>query len=203
MGRPPSPQQIHQKLMCMWNSSTGHLLDARRGSRTSRKANQSPQSEVGEKLKTKRDTKAIRLGTCTPGEWVLKEKSPYTRKPPHRRVQLWNLRGQGNSICSEGKMERLHTEIMRSSTSQLRTGSHAHARCGEWGWVGEAQVLRPGPQGETQGWLPWRYSDGTEATQMLLETQILPCSSCYLIIVHKMWDKKAWPCHLGSFALSL
>ena len=47
------------------------------------------------------------------------------------------------------------------------------------GWVAEAQVLRVGPQGENQGWLPWRYFDGTNATQILVETQILPCSSLY------------------------
>ena len=189
--------------MCMWNSSTGHLLDTGRGSQTSRKANQSPQSEVGEKLKTKRDTKAIRLGTCTPGEWVLKEKSPYTRKPPHRRVQLGTSEGSETAHAQKAKRRDF---TQRSCAAALPSWEQAHMlmpAVERWGWVAEAQVLRPGPQGETQGWLPWRYSDGTEATQMLVETQILPCSSCYMIIVHKMWDKEAWPCHLGSFALSL
>ena len=38
-------------------------VDAGRGYQTSKKTKQSPQNEVGEKLKTKRETKDIRLGT--------------------------------------------------------------------------------------------------------------------------------------------
>ena len=194
--------------MCMWNSSTGHLLDTGRGSQTSRKANQSPQSEVGEKLKTKRDTKAIRLGTCTPGEWVLKEKSPYTRKPPHRRVQLGTSEGSETAHAQKRKRRDF---TQRSCAAALPSWEQAHmlmpavesgaglARLRFWGLD-----LRERPR-----------VDCHEDTLMALRQHrcylrlrsclALACIdlSCYMIIVYKVWDKKAWPCHLGSFALSL
>ena len=63
----PPNKYIKNSCACE-TAPTEHLLDAGRGSQTSKKANQSPQNEVGEKIKTKRETRDIRLGTCTPRE---------------------------------------------------------------------------------------------------------------------------------------
>ena len=53
-----------------------------------RKANQSSQNEARQKIKMKRETKDFRAGTRDhPGEGVVKEKFPYSRKPSHRRGQ--------------------------------------------------------------------------------------------------------------------
>ena len=59
------------------------MSSASRGTPTSRKANHSPWNEVGQKIKTKRETKDYRTGTCH-REWVLKENFPRNRKSYHR-----------------------------------------------------------------------------------------------------------------------
>ena len=51
-----------------------------------RKANQSPQNEVGQRMKTERETKDFRT-EVHPGEGVMKEKFPNNRKPFHRQGQ--------------------------------------------------------------------------------------------------------------------
>ena len=51
-----------------------------------------------------------------PGEGVVKEKFPKSRKPSHRRVcgEFWNLRGQHNW---EEKMDKLNPQITGPTTT--------------------------------------------------------------------------------------
>ena len=56
----------------------------------------SPISSVGDRTKYKRQKETKDLGMETlPGEGVMKEKFPHSRKPSHRHVcgEFWNLRG--------------------------------------------------------------------------------------------------------------
>ena len=66
---------------------TEYLMNAGRGSETSKKANQSLQNEVGQKIKTKRETNNSGK-EIPPGEGVVnEEKFPHNRKPSHRLSQ--------------------------------------------------------------------------------------------------------------------
>ena len=67
-GEPLSHKYIKKSLACRTNPIE-HLLNAGRGSQTSRKANKSHCSEVGQKTETKRETEDFWTGTCTPGEF--------------------------------------------------------------------------------------------------------------------------------------
>ena len=118
-GRSPSPQQIHQKKFCMWNTPTEHLLNVDRWPQTSKNASHSPQNEVGQKIKIKKKRQRIWWGGCNPGVAVVREeKSPHTLRnalTKQGRGELIRgeashslLRGEHSNKCLEGKTERIY-----------------------------------------------------------------------------------------------
>lgn len=58
---------MHQELIYLWKTPTEHLLDTGRVLKTSKKANQPPQNEVGQKIMIKMETKNLGMGTLTLG----------------------------------------------------------------------------------------------------------------------------------------
>ena len=83
MGRPLSPQQIHQKIIGMLNDF--HKTTSEGWQRTPGIQKGSPFSSKGNRAKYKRQKERQELGMEThPGEGVMKEeKFPNTRKPSH------------------------------------------------------------------------------------------------------------------------
>ena len=75
------------------------------------------------------------METC-PGEGVVKEKFPNTRKPSHWQVcgEFWNLRGQHNR---EGGKKN-NTEYAPNCNSQQRSSPEVCIRYTEWGLNREA-----------------------------------------------------------------
>ena len=75
-----------------------------------RKANQSLQNEVEQKINIKNKDKGfkVRMESC-PGEGVVKEKKfPCNRKPSHswHQCRLWNHRGQQNGKKKKKKEKK-------------------------------------------------------------------------------------------------
>ena len=110
-----------------------------RGHQAPRKAAHSLQKEVGQNITAKRETKELGVETC-PGEGVMKEKFPHSRKPSHWWVcgEFWNLREQHNW---EGKKKT--TEYTPNLNSQQRSSPEAgiyHQRAGA-GWGGTGCII--------------------------------------------------------------
>lgn len=96
---------------------------------TSKKASQSPQNEVGQKIK-KRD-KGFRNRDLHPRERDMKQEvSLHTQKLPHRQGwagELQDLRGElSSNRCSEGETENSLQRSLLTSTSQQRNSLHTH-----------------------------------------------------------------------------
>ena len=104
--KPLSLPQIHQKIM--WMLSNFHQTTSECWQRTpvTQKGNQL--SSKGQNIKEKKRGKELGMET-RPGEGVLKEEFPNSRKPSHRRIcgQFWNLRGQHNQRWGGGKTHRI------------------------------------------------------------------------------------------------
>ena len=134
---------------------------------TSKKASQITHNEVQQKIKITEQTRFQDRDLC-PWEGILKEgKFPHTQNPLRGGVggELWNLQREHSNRCLEGKTENSPEFIVKQhflAEKQLtcpprRLGLDAQA---------QAQALGVGSQGEDQGWLPSRYSEGTSTTQL-------------------------------------
>ena len=90
--------------------STKHLLNADGVYHAPRNGAHSLQKEVGQNIKNKKRDKELGMETH-PGEEVVKEKFPNTRKPSHQQDcgEFRNLRGQHNR---ERKKKRKTTEYV-------------------------------------------------------------------------------------------
>lgn len=87
MGRPLSPSKIYIKISSARGANpTEQILNAGGGPQMSRKANQSPRNEIGQRIKTKRETQDLGMGTC-PVKGVVKEKFPHNRNSSHKQGQ--------------------------------------------------------------------------------------------------------------------
>ena len=105
-------------------TSTKQLLNAGRGHQAPRKAAHSLPKEVAQFIK---DNEAKELGTTEthPGEGIVKERFPHSRKPSHRQIceEFWNLRGQHNW---EEKKKKNTTEYAPNHNCQHRSSPDAH-----------------------------------------------------------------------------
>ena len=75
-------------------TSTKQLLNAGRGHQAPRNAAHSLPKEVEQFIKDK-EAKELGMTETHPGEGIVKEKFPHSRKPSHCQVcgEFWNLRG--------------------------------------------------------------------------------------------------------------
>ena len=154
-GRSPSSPQIYQKTFCMWNTPTEPRLNVGRWPQTSKKASHSPQNEVGQKIKIKRETKNLRGvsapwgGSCEGGKV-----SAHSQKCPHqagmrgarqREASHSLFRGEHSNKCLEGKTERIYHRDRCQSVlpSQELAGTHATVRGAEW-WSWGFRIRTPG-----------------------------------------------------------
>ena len=98
---------------------TEQLLKAGGGPQTSRKANQSPRKDTGQRIKTKRGTKYFGTGACC-GVGVVKEKFPHNRKPSHRwdEGELRKPRGKHE----KAKLRKFTTATAPNGNYQPRSG---------------------------------------------------------------------------------
>ena len=102
-------------------------LKASRWPQISKKANKSPQNEVGQKIKTKRETKGFWDGDLYPGRKGGKFSAHLETSSQVRSVESFRISEGNETMCvQEAKQKEYTTEIMMSSTSQLRSGSHTH-----------------------------------------------------------------------------
>ena len=111
-GRPPSPQQMYQNIICMWNSS--HRTSLEHCQKTPDLQKGKPILEWGRaKDKRQKRRQIIWDGDLHPGDRVVKEKRfLHTRKTPHKQGQGRGAsepqREEQRDRCAEGKMEKLH-----------------------------------------------------------------------------------------------
>ena len=140
MGRPLSPPKIHQKIIWMLSDFHKTTSDAAKTPGT-QKGSRYLQKEVGQNMKDKKETKE--LGTEThPGEGVMKEKFPHSRKPSPRQVcgEFWNLRGQHNQERKKQTNKQNPTEYTPSHNCQQRSSPDARVQHQGAGLGREAQA---------------------------------------------------------------
>ena len=135
MGRPLSPPQTHQKIIWMLNNF--HKTTSERWQRTPGTQKGSPFSLKGGRTKYKRQREKKELGIEThPGEGVMKDNFPNSRKPSHHRVcgEFWNLRGQHNQEGKKKTPQNMHiTTAPSGEVTQILASTPAS---GGWGWTG-------------------------------------------------------------------
>ena len=152
--RPPSPPQIYQKTICLWNNF--HRTFTEHWQRTPNFQKGKPISlEWGRaKDKDKTGDKGVWDGDLHPGKGVMKEeKFPQIRKLLH--TGLWGDLQSFRGECSEtgplkAKWRKFATEILLNVTLQLRSSSHAHVTCSKlgqgWRFRPQGSVLGVGPE---------------------------------------------------------
>jgi len=117
-------------------TSTKQLLNAGRGHQAPRKAAHSLPKEVEELIK---DSEANELGMIEthPGEGIMKEKFPHSRKPSHRQVcgEFWNLRGQHNW---EEKKKKTPQNMHLTTTASREVAQILTSVTSKWGLDREA-----------------------------------------------------------------
>ena len=152
--------------------------------RLPKKASQSPQNDVGHKVKfLKRETKDFRTGKCTQGRDSWRRKSFHTLRSLSQAQSGENFRTSEGNIATgawKEKQRKFTTRSLLNSTSQPRISLHAY-HC-EWILGAQAQALEVKPQGE----------DGLTAMKILRGGQYNATEG-----VHR----KAWACHRGKRSL--
>lgn len=100
-------------------------LKASRWPQIFKKANQSPQNEVGQKIK--RETKDFWDGDLYPGRKGRKFSAHLETSSQVGSVESFRISEGNETMCvQEAKQKEYTTEIMMNSTSQLRSGLHTH-----------------------------------------------------------------------------
>ena len=126
---------------------TEYLLNIGRRPQTSKKASQSTQNEVGQKIKIKKNYR-FQDGDLHPRKGVMKEE-----KFPHTHAQgqggaLEPWKGMPLQVPGRQNGEKPPQRSLFNSTSQPRKSLHSRACLREWGLGTEAQACGVGPQGE-------------------------------------------------------
>ena len=154
-GRSPSPLQIYQKKFCMWNTPTEHLLNVGRWPQTSKKVSHSPQNEVGQKIKIKKETKNLRGGSASWGGSCEGGKvSVHSQKCPHQAgtrgahqrgsFSQSPQRGTQQQVLGGQNRENLPQRSCQSALpSQELACTHATVRGAEW-WSSAFRIRTPG-----------------------------------------------------------
>ena len=133
---------------------------------TSKKASQPPHNNVQQKIKIRKQTRFQDRDLC-PWEGIPKEeKFPHTQKPPQRR-------GQGGALeppkeTQQQVLRRPNGENSPEFVVKQHFSAEKQLTCPsrQLGLDAQAQASGVRPQGEDQGWLPSRYSEGTSTTQL-------------------------------------
>jgi len=95
-----------------------YLVNTGRGLQPSRKANQSPQNEVRQKLKTKMETKDFRMGTCSLGRESWRKSFCTLRNSSQAGSGESFQTSEGSETMGTQRQNReFTTEIMPSCTS--------------------------------------------------------------------------------------
>ena len=130
-GRSPSSPQIHQKNFCMWNTPIEHLLNVGRRPQTSRKARRSPQNEVGQKIKIKKETKNLK-GESAPwgGSRGGGKVSAHFQKCLHQaETRGARQRGSFSQVSSEGNTATSAWKTkQREFTTEITVSQHFPAK---------------------------------------------------------------------------
>ena len=112
-------------------TSTKQLLNAGRGHQAPRKAAHSLPKEVEQFIK---DNEAKELGTTEthPGEGIVKERFPHSRKPSHRQIceEFWNLRGQHN--WEEKKKNKTPQNMHLTTTASIEVAQMLTSATSKW-----------------------------------------------------------------------
>ena len=133
---------------------------------TSKKASQPPHNNIQQKIKIRKQTRFQDRDLC-PWEGIPKEeKFPHTQKPPQRR-------GQGGALeppkeTQQQVLRRPNGENSPEFVVKQYFSAEKQLTCPsrQLGLDAQAQASGVRPQGEDQGWLPSRYSEGTSTTQL-------------------------------------
>ena len=162
--RPSS--QIHQKFIFMWNNS--YRTPSEPWEKTSGFQKGKPISwEWGRaKDKYKKRYNGCGMGPAPRGGSHEEGKVSTHLKTSHR--QFWreipNLRREQGNRCLEGEMERIsHRDHCWTSLPSQKV-AHSPTAASD-GLGAQAQAFGVGPEGEDQGWRPWRYSEEASAEE--------------------------------------
>ena len=162
---------MHQEFSACGTASAEHHLNTDRRSQTSRKASQTPQNEVRQKIniKEREREKGFRDGDLCLEEGDVKGDVSADSGTPSQAGTgergLPRLRGERSDRCSAGRRERVQP---RDRCWAARPGGEAadtasRQRVGP-GYPGSGSRGRT--PGEDQGRLPWRSSQRAGATQL-------------------------------------
>lgn len=128
MGRSLSPYKFIKNPYACGTTPTEHLLNGR-GPQTSTKASQYPQNEVGQRIKIKRETKDIRMVTCTSGRESWWRKCFHIQETPSqvRSGRALELQSGAQQQVQQQVLWRQNGENSPQGFNQQKSGSHAHA----------------------------------------------------------------------------
>ena len=162
MGRPLSPSQIYTKISSACGATpTEQILNAGGGPQMSRKANQSPRNEIGQRINTKWETKDFGMGTCPVKGVVKEEKFPHNRNSSHK---------QGQCKAWEAQPTKFTTEIMPNSSYQWEAAHMlVSARSVPLAWAA-SWVLRERTDVECRNILRWLMQCSTDRMGKTIES---------------------------------
>ena len=127
MGRSLPPYKFIKNPSACGTTPTEHLLNGR-WPQTSTKASQYPQNEVGQRIKIKRETKDIKMVTCTSGRESWWRKSFHTLGNPLTgavRESFGTVEGSTATSAAIGTL-KANGENSPQRLDQQKSGSHAH-----------------------------------------------------------------------------
>ena len=163
MWRSPSSPQIHQKYICMWNTSYRTATECWQKTSDFPRARNSPRTWVGQK---KRDR------TCPSGRELWRRKSSHTLgRPFSGRDKGW----WGGSFWAteESQQQRCRGQSGEIPAKRISANQHSPAweacqliRHGGWGLGAEAWASEVRFQGEDWGWLHEHSLKGAGAPQL-------------------------------------
>ena len=106
-------------------------MNAGRGHQAPRNAAHSLPKEVEQFIKDK-EAKELGMTETHPGEGIVKERFPHSRKPSHRQIceEFWNLRGQHN--WEEKKKKKTPQNMHLTTTASIEVAQMLTSATSKW-----------------------------------------------------------------------